>query len=222
MDAFKKHVFVGYADAGRYPVFVTINWTGERLSLTDVVGPKSNGDARGSCGQIDLRAVVYDPPEGVDVERLAEIWKAWHLNDMRAGCLHQRVTWDLDRTIDVVTYSLTREARDTQQALQRRTLERLAQGDTVTWPEDARALMALPLQTKVAPAGADVGRYEETRRETKHIGHARPEEGGLLGAPCEVCGYKYGTAWLKETVPEAILEELRALPETDRLPACWR
>jgi hypothetical protein len=82
--------------------------------------------------------------------------------------------------------------------------------------------MALPLQTKVAPVGAVMGRYEETRRETKFVSPARPEEGGLLGAPCEVCGYKYGTARLKETVPEAILEELRALPETDRLPACWR
>jgi hypothetical protein len=34
----------------------------------------------------------------------------------------------------------------------------------------------------------------------------RPEEhkGGLLGAPCPVCGYKYGTAWLKREFPAEV------------------
>lgn len=46
---------------------------------------------------------------------------------------------------------------------------------------------------------------------------AHPE--GLLGVPCEVCGYKYGTAWLREEVPAEALDFLRSLPETDRTPA---
>ena len=42
---------------------------------------------------------------------------------------------------------------------------------------------------------------------------------GLLGEPCPTCGYRYGTAWLHEDVPEDILEWLKNLPETTRQPA---
>jgi hypothetical protein len=37
---------------------------------------------------------------------------------------------------------------------------------------------------------------------------------GLLNKPCPVCGYKYGSAWNKETVPDGVLDWLRGLPDT--------
>lgn len=39
------------------------------------------------------------------------------------------------------------------------------------------------------------------------------------GAQCPDCGYKLGTAWLFEPVPEHVLEWLYNLPDTDRQPA---
>ena len=48
-----------------------------------------------------------------------------------------------------------------------------------------------------------------------HTSH--PE--GLLMKPCEVCGYKYGSAWLREEVPDEVLRFLRGLPGTDMEPA---
>lgn len=48
-------------------------------------------------------------------------------------------------------------------------------------------------------------------------GWVRPE--GLLCKPCPVCGYEYGSAWLKREVPEEILEYLKNLPETVKKPA---
>lgn len=42
---------------------------------------------------------------------------------------------------------------------------------------------------------------------------------GLLGKPCPVCGYRYGTSWLKEDVPEEILTWLYNLPESKVEPA---
>lgn len=42
---------------------------------------------------------------------------------------------------------------------------------------------------------------------------------GLLAEPCPVCGYKYGTAWLHEDVPDDVLRWLAALPETTKQPA---
>ena len=42
---------------------------------------------------------------------------------------------------------------------------------------------------------------------------------GLLGKPCPVCGYKYGTSWLREDVPEDILDWLANLPPSPVRPA---
>ena len=74
-------------------VYVTIRYSDDgRLSLTGVVGPQANGNCRGSCGQIRQPNLIrYE--EGWDAASVAHlfvIWERWHLNDMRAGCAHQR------------------------------------------------------------------------------------------------------------------------------------
>jgi hypothetical protein len=50
---------------------------------------RKNWSGGGQC--VDTVAAVVKPAPGVareDVARLVEIWRAWHLNDMRAGCDH--------------------------------------------------------------------------------------------------------------------------------------
>ena len=42
---------------------------------------------------------------------------------------------------------------------------------------------------------------------------------GVIGRECPVCGYKYGTAWKMEEVPQDIIEWLESLPETKVKPA---
>jgi len=42
---------------------------------------------------------------------------------------------------------------------------------------------------------------------------------GFIGRPCPVCGYKYGTSWIKEEVPEEVVEWLYNLPDSKREPA---
>jgi len=48
-----------------------------------------------------------------------------------------------------------------------------------------------------------------------------PEEhpNGLLAKPCPVCGYKYGTAWLEEKLPQEVIDFLASLPESPTKPA---
>lgn len=93
-------------------LWVDVEWKDERLSISGVIGPKSNGDAKGSAGQIltSLRDEIATA-EGWDrptIDRLADAWGAWHLNDMRAGCEHQRAEgWDkrpIDPTKPTDTY----------------------------------------------------------------------------------------------------------------------
>lgn len=95
--AFKKVVCAGCSDCGA--VWVEIEWDGRRLSLSGVEGPRQNGDCKGRCGQI-VEAVENTQPPASWAARLCEIWRRWHLNDMRAGCAHQRAAgWD-KRPID--------------------------------------------------------------------------------------------------------------------------
>ncbi len=91
----------GLPNGVQVPVFCKITFDGRKLSITGVEGPKRNGDAFGGCGQIQL-----DPTYAAEgwtpalVAKLAETWERWHLNDMRAGCEHQRAEgWD-KRPID--------------------------------------------------------------------------------------------------------------------------
>src|SRR5215472_8685565 len=108
MEAFKRVVKIATCKIGPWqvPVFVTIDFDGERLTLTGVEGPRANGDAWGSCGQLGLhdRAAHwrenYTAEDGIDLVRLLAVWERWHLNDMHAGCEHQRTEGWEKRPID--------------------------------------------------------------------------------------------------------------------------
>jgi hypothetical protein len=102
-----KWVLVGYVKAG-YPerdvkVYAHVKYDGQRLSLTGVEGPKANGDCVGASGQISLDDVV-PMDSGVDVSKLREVWKRWHLNDMRAGSPYQEA-WLREHPIDPAEYA---------------------------------------------------------------------------------------------------------------------
>lgn len=209
-----------------------------RLSITGVEGPLPNGDALGSCGQIvmsDWNIVAYAPGWDADrVEKFREIWRQWHLNDMRAGCEHQRASWKLDEQIEIVTYKLTSQTLLQIHRIKERVMADL-QKPRGAWPageeqgaaaviNDAeRELLNLPYEINEAPDadGPGSGCYEVAKRETKHVTHVYPHEHrkGLLCKACQICGYKYGSAWLREEVPADVLSWLRALPETDVNPA---
>ena len=86
MAQLNKTIRIGRTSDG--DVFCKIKFTENRLSITGVVGPKHNGDCRGSCGQINPLEYAYEFAEGWDKETLegfAAIWREWHLNDMKAG-----------------------------------------------------------------------------------------------------------------------------------------
>lgn len=124
-------------------VFCKIEFKNGNLSISGVIEPKQNGDAGGSCGQIydELKNPFMSYGNGWDREKVDDfvaIWKKWHLNDMQAGCEHQRI---------------------------------------FDWGNDK------------------------------------------VKKPCPICGYKYGTAWLKEDLPDWVVSYLEALPESELKPA---
>lgn len=44
---------------------------------------------------------------------------------------------------------------------------------------------------------------------------------GCLSKPCEVCGYRYGSAWLFEELPREVIAYVEALPDAGE-PCAWR
>jgi hypothetical protein len=138
------------------PVVATIKWDGKRLSICGVEGPKANGDAYGSCGQVSESADHVD--RAIFYKRLMEVWNRWHLNDMKAG-------------------SPVQEA----------------------W------LRANPLKVEYPQSY-----YTEACLALHNVG-LHPDSDG----------YKYGSAWKHEEVPQSVIEWLFNLPPYESLPTCW-
>lgn len=84
---------------GNKDVFIKIEYTGERLSITGVINPTPKGNAY-SAGQIldvllDSDNDLKDNWTPEMIHNLYMAWKNWHLNDLRAGCKHQRdLKWE--------------------------------------------------------------------------------------------------------------------------------
>lgn len=220
-------------DGLRYSIYCHIILTNGELSITGVEGPLKSGNAVGSCGQIygsiDVDSVT--PAKGWTADSIREflnVWERWHLNYMRAGCEHQRLV-DVSRKVEVVSYGLTSDAHNLRKNAENRVAVSAAKGQLreLELTETERALILLEnkwFQHEYYPPDADSplsGCYEVKKRETRPIGQVYHTEhpDGILCKPCEVCGYRYGSAWLREELPQEVIDLLESLPESDTVPA---
>lgn len=91
--SFKRNFLLGSTATGRVWVTVEFDVNG-RLSFTGEIGPRRDGNCSGNAGQIvtDLTEIgrFADGWDAAHVYRLVEVWREWHLNDVRAECEHQR------------------------------------------------------------------------------------------------------------------------------------
>ena len=229
------------------PVFCKIKIDDGRLSITGVEGPRTNGDAWGSAGQIEIGykhgTAAYDDKRYNEPSELCEyaagwdaatfgkfldVWHLWHLNNMRAGCEHQRgAGWDASERVEVVSYKLTHEARKLMYSALERAQECAIEGRAFEASPVERELIGLRktwFQDVFSPPDADSslsGCYEVAKREEKGVGWVHPHEHprGILCKPCRVCGYRYGTAWKLEPLPDDVVAFLSSLPESTIVPA---
>lgn len=218
-------------------VFVKVKLEDGRLSITGVVGPRSNGDAWGSCGQItDTLARPHFMPgpswDEARVEKLRTLWERWHLNDMRPECPHQRARGWYDKAgtkVKLYHWRLDQPTQKAKDAAKEAALEALEKGETFT-PSPAQLAATRQPYEKTTHTPKAPAHYEP--RTALYPGAAGPveEKGlgwlyekehpeGLLCRPCPECGYKYGSEWKTEAVPEDVLEFLAACPEATTRPA---
>lgn len=185
-----------------------------RLSISGSVREygRYGGASSGQCRDMMLELF----PE---TARLYEIWERWHLNDMHAGCEHQRNggdAWDTTRELGFKKYKLQYAMLKKRDELKERALAdaQMERSEKSSFNKRERVLLKAPYTLELpADETPDLTLYELESDNTKKAGWTRPDEhpGGLLGKPCETCGYKYGTSWLFEEVPAEILTELKEM-----------
>lgn len=150
------------------------------------------------------------------LDRMLEIWQRWHLNHMRAGCAHQRATWDVSEPLQLTYYTWGERYH---------TARKRAEAGEMS-PDEYTTYGLMHKRVYAATIGLNVPKYETAeiaellttgwlkvdKTETKTAGWVSPAEHpkGLLSKPCTECGYRYGSAWLKEELPPEILAEIRA------------
>ena len=193
--------------------WVEISYKDGKLSLSGVAGAKSNGDCLGSCGQCQEYLLEIKTQEA---KRLFEIWNKWHLNDMRPNCEHQVGSdWNTQKEITLYHYKQTSDFLLKRNRLKSEKEKELLTNLTASITKEEAILLNAPYFLTTESDIAQDG-YILDKKEVKTAGWVNHKEHkhGLLGKPCLICGYEYGTAWRKEEVPLDVLEFLRGLKDS--------
>jgi hypothetical protein len=185
------------------------------IRVNDLGNLSISGSYGGSSGQI-VDLISNDFSHCEYVPRLCEIWRDHHLNDMRAGCPHQRENWDLDAVIEVIEFVWSDEYCSMR--------SRVKSGE-LSADEYVRYCSITPLVNEALfrKRFKSVSRINdfsptllrdnwvvenERKNECAAMVDFGEHESGLLCKPCEDCGYRYGTSWLRSELPESVISDL--------------
>ncbi len=217
--------------------FCLIKYEGGNLSISGVVGHTRNGGCFGSCGQCVDEIASGSPTKEWDKEMLdkfCDIWRKWHLNDMRAYCNHMKeLGWleQFDEEVEVKKWDIKADILKKRREVEEKVIEYLKAGKTFTpTPEEVQmANLKLSVTTYNDEPLEYPGFYEfkekdclgyyNLKKEKRRQLSIKETELGFIGKKCPVCGHKYGSSWLKEEVPEDVIDFLKSLPVSKIEPA---
>jgi len=226
-------------------IFIKAEFENGKFSMSGVIGPLSNGDALGGCGQINMEfdhrnkkdnddrySELITPDkitfaDGWNAEKfydLLDVWEKWHLNDMKAGCEHQMEKWDIGEKVELIEWKWSDKFHNWRENA----------SDGKLTPENYRTFQIVSAQVLQVTISSPIkwesplvkklladGWIKEGKKEIKTAGWIDESEHpkGLLMKACPECGYKYGSAWLKVDVPPEIIAQVESWPNADRKPA---
>lgn len=165
----------------------------------------------GQC--LDTIAEYIKTPLFMEILRL---WRLYHLNDMHPECEHQAAAGWREKAreeVKIYTYTTTTETSTEQRSIKNEALAALKRGEMVKLDSHQIFMLTLndTIKTPDENLPANLAKYYKLGTclnrlgvETKTLGWLHPDEhpDGILGKPCPVCGYKYGTAWKYFSIPE--------------------
>lgn len=233
--------YVSHVDAERSAnVFCKIKFKDKRLSITGVVGPTSNGDAHGSCGQIYDSVNLNSYAEGWDsakVSKFLAIWREWHLNDMNAASVEMKEAGWIElakKPIHKYSFIRTKAYQKEFEALEGEIISSATKLNARHRPLEQRERQLLKSKRFIGKFGyrplkppkfmephVDY-RTKHPKIESTTLGWVTPDQhpDGLLTRklnPDDV--YGYGQTWFFHEVPKDVIKFLTELPETDKQPA---
>lgn len=196
-----------------------------KFSMTAEIWQQNKRDILmgGQC--VDEVAKLF--PNDAKLQRMCKIWERWHLNDMRPGCEHQRELPEfqpryepaLEISVEFHAYRALEVATDKDETgPEAKLLANLQAFDVRPFHK------VLMTQERVDRLYAWLGDWAaQTTKYAKGpnliikkvkipLHHTYPKDHplGFLAKPCPVCGYKYGTKWLKEELPEDVVKEIES------------
>ena len=160
----------------------------------------SSGNMRGyGCGQI-LDGIVEKYPSSL-VKMLHGLWVRNHLNDMNAGCQHQRDMLLGNDKIILKKYILKSQYTNQKQQIKDKIMQNIQKDGITNIDKESQFILNLKfsLNDIEIELNEDILQYYDlVKTEVKSSGwvnYSTFTPSGVLGKACPVCGYKYGTGW---------------------------
>jgi len=219
IEPFERTIYIGNeAGLQEHHITVEIKFDGKRLSITGDISNRSKTQLY-ACGQINMsidpKKIKYaDPWNETRFTHFLAVWNRWHLNDMRAGCEHQERNWEKYKELQIPTYTWTTEYYN---ARNRAADGKMDMGEYQTFRTISQKVYDVAIKNnrnkEIIELLTNARMIRIKKVETKTANWVTPEEHpeGILTKPCEICGYKYGTKWNFEKIPEEVLEYLRTV-----------
>jgi hypothetical protein len=183
-----------------------------------------------SCGQ-NIEEIAELFPDRPDVQRIADIWRAWHLNGMTAGCIHQGDAWTCTHHPSEHDQTIARLRAELDDLYEQRAepKEISAAAYRIKWAAEVQALA----HDEPVINGWDIARRMQADHQTpppniSTVGGfpMTNKAYGFRGDSCVVCGrarwdeptdacsetgYRYGSSWLVRSLPPEIEQEVRQI-----------
>jgi hypothetical protein len=185
----------------------------------------ASGQFDGSFGQC-LEEIAKAYPNDARVQEIVKVWRVWHLNDMNAGCQHQRAENWGKKELTLVKVEINAWMIPDAWQGEKRELEQISKHGWASVRtlagETALEVLAAAKCGEVFKAEGNAKQYLspihygraiiEIQTEKKGAGWVYPKEHseGVLCKPCPVCGYEYGSAWLYEPLPAEIVDKVKS------------
>ena len=156
-------------------------------------------------------------------QKILTLWRKYHLNDMHPECEHQRALgWEekAEEQVNIYTFTMDADTIRAQKILESKVLQAAKYGDEYLTTQDEQLLLGLnySVKTHCDTLSENISKfYKRKDTEKKMLGwlHETDHPDGILGKPCPVCGYKYGTEWKHHPIPADDLAIIKKLIEEE-------
>lgn len=211
-------------------VVVEVKYDNGNFSACGEIWNRSHTDV--VCGGQCLDTIAQYIKDDPIFDEIYYLWQRYHLNDMHAECVHQNELGWRDiakKEVTLYHWSLKTDMFREQNKIKNGYLAELKKGNIVDQSaHDVFVLnLALSLTTYTDELPNVIAEFYDPKKslysgcpghtEKKMLGWLRESEhpDGILCKPCPVCGYRYGTSWIKHEIPDNDKERIERLFEND-------